>query len=542
MIDDVQGNDKTTKDSEIDNKIEHIKELIEEENELREKEKINEEFYEKKCCYKEGFLGYIQEILVIVIIKIVFIFIEILLNKLVLFKNNNYINLVKNSSKSLTNFEKFWCNAGNAEFIGLIIYFAFLIILVIFSLIYTYIKRRSLSNEDIIKNKNKIIVIYFPLYILFYIFFTLISYLIVYSIIFISISPIEYPGVFNIADKSKKLTLDEEIEIEDAVDKFKKSKHIHIIYIIISFIILYLNILIINLIYKSIIFVLEKDEAIKKGDIKKDEEEDKKDGLTEDSKKDKSEKSEKEIDIDIHKKEQQKIKLKEQKEYNWKYPDINSEFTLLESYYLGLFFILHLSISLFKLNINEEENYQELLFSVEENKMESPKNYSILKMYGNFERSVTISFFVLNSICFGIIIFLMFKKMLYDIFPKCLNPFIPKIMLLVLNIIYFIFIILLIIFSGLCLSSFNALDESKSINFFVVKNKLIGQIIVYIFILVFLAIIIIDYFRFIFCFCFEKRSNKRDNRVKNKNKEKSLSETKGSTSRRGLNINYLTTE
>ena len=232
MIDNEEKNGKTSSISEIDLKIDNN-------NELSEKEKLNEEFYEKKCCYDEGFLGYIQEMIVISIVNILFIIISIILNKCVLFKNNNYINLVKNSSNSLSNFEKFWCNAGKNEFIVLIIYLAFIAIFLSFfilSLSYAYKKKISFGNETIIKNKNIIIIIYFPFYIAFYIFFSLINYLIIYSIIFISISPIEYPGVFNLAEPNKELTLDEEIEIENAVEDFEKSKFFHIIYIIISFI------------------------------------------------------------------------------------------------------------------------------------------------------------------------------------------------------------------------------------------------------------------------------------------------------------------
>lgn len=75
--------------------------------------------------------------------------------------------------------------------------------------------------------------------------------------------------------------------------------------------------------------------------------------------------------------------------------------------------------------------------------------------------------------------------------------------------------------------------------------SLIGQIIVNLFILVFFIIIIIDYFRFVF-FCCEKKNKERDNRMKNK-KDKtdrsiSQSESKGSSSRRVMFSNYLTTE
>ena len=489
------------KNSEVKIKIASINELdkLSESKELNGKEKLRAEFYEKRCCYKEGFLGYIQEMIVIAFINIFFIGISIALNKNILSKNNNYINLVKNSSNSLTNFEKFWCNAGNNEFKALIIYLVFLVIFIfffIFSLLYAYKKRIPLNIDTIIYNKKKIIAIYFSLYIIFYIFFSVINYLIVYSIIFISISPIEYPGVFNIADTSKELTLDEEIEIEDAVEEFKKSKHIHIIYIIISFIILYLNILITKLIYKSIILVLEKAEKKNKEDQEEQE----------NSKKDKNTKKE------INKSEQQKTQKKE-KEYNWKYPDINKEFKILEGFYLELFLILHLTIPLFKLNIEEEENYQELLFTVEENKMETPKYYSILMNYGIFEISVTILIFLLNLICFAIIIILMFNKMLYDKIQQFFKSLKSKIILLILNIIHSIFVMLLIIFSGLCLSALNDLDENDNLNYFVVKKKLIGQIIVNSFILVFLVIIIIDNSRRIsFRYC-KKESNKKDSQT-----------------------------
>ena len=229
----MEGNEKTTQNSETEENKDNIKELNEEENESSELDRLNEEFYEKKCCYKEGFIGYIQEMIVIAFINVSWISILLFLNKVVLFKNNNYINLVKKSSNSLTNFEKFWCYSGNKKFIILIIYLVFLLIFIFFFiliLVYSCKNRISLDNETIINNKNKVIIIYFPLYIAFSIFFSLINYLIIYSIIFISISPIEYPGVFKLADKSRALTLDEEIEIENAVDKFKKSKFFHIIY------------------------------------------------------------------------------------------------------------------------------------------------------------------------------------------------------------------------------------------------------------------------------------------------------------------------
>ena len=564
MIDYEEGK-KNSEDSELGENKDNIKEkeLNKEENELREKEKIRKDFYEKKCCYKEGFLGYIQEIWVIAIINITFIIIAILLNKLILFKNNNYINLIKYSSNSLTKFEKFWCNAGNAEFIGLIIYLVFLfIIFLIFIVKYEYIKRsfdkdskekfdaeknRDYSkfeiNEVIIKNKNKIIGIYFSLYIAFYAFYSIINYLIVYSIIFISISPIEYPGVFNIADKNKKLTLDEEIEIEDAVDEFKKSKHFHIIYIIILFIILYLNILITKLFYKSIIYVLEKNEEENKEQENKEQENKEQENKKQKNKKQKNKKQK-------NKKQEKTNKF----EYIWKYPDINKEFKFLVSVYFGIFVILHLTISLFKLNINKEKNYQELLISDFENKMKRPKYYSTLEIYGNFSISVTGIFFAINLVIFIIIIFLMFKSMINNKIPQYLKLKIPKYVLLILNLINFAFIFVLIVLSGLCLSSFNSLDENENINYFVIKKKLIGQIIVNLFILAFLFVIIYNNLRnikccFYCCYCCNKKNNKSSSPTNNqtRNSETSQNDRKknindGSSSSREININEITNE
>ena len=182
MIDNVEKNRKTSNISEVELKIGSINELNGL-NELSEKKKLNEEFYEKKCCYNEGFLGYIQEMIIIAVVNILFIIISIVLNKCVLFKNNNYINLVKNSSNSLSNFEKFWCNAGKNEFIVLIIYLVFLAIFssfFILNLTYSCKKGIPLDSETIIKNKNVIIIIYFPFYIAFYIFFSLINYIYIY--------------------------------------------------------------------------------------------------------------------------------------------------------------------------------------------------------------------------------------------------------------------------------------------------------------------------------------------------------------------------
>ena len=137
----------------------------------------------------------------------------------------------------------------------------------------------------------------------------------------------------------------------------------------------------------------------------------------------------------------------------------------------------------------------------------------------------------------------MFRKMLYDNIPKYLNLFTPKIILLILNFIYSFFVILLIVFSSLYLSNLNALDEKKNINYFVVKKKLIGQIIVNLFILIFLIIKIIGYFRFICCCC-EKMSNERDNIVNKNNKvDNSLShsESKGNSARTMMN-NFIKTK
>jgi hypothetical protein len=231
----------------------------------------------------------------------------------------------------------------------------------------------------------------------------------------------------------------------------------------------------------------------------------------ENSKKD--ENTEKDKDKD---KNEQQEKQKEQEKYNWEYPDINKEFKILEGFYLEIFIILHLSISLFWLNIYEEENYQMLLFSDEENKIERPKYYSILMNYGIFEKSVTILFFIFNLICFAIIITLFFIKMIYDKIQQCFKSFRLKIILLILNIIYSNFIIVLIVLSGLCLSCLNDLEENENLNYFVVKKKLIGQIIVNSFILVFLIIIIIDNSRHISCNC-KKKNNKNNNTIANKN-------------------------
>ena len=299
----------------------------------------------------------VLEIIIIAAINFFFVIISIFLNRYALFKNNNYINLVKNSSNSLTNFEKFWCNVGNVELSVLISYPIFLLFF-LFIEIFLYKKPHFLKAKIKIK-------INFTCFILFCISFSLIiNYLIINSIIFISISPLNYPGVFHISNKNKSLSLDKEIEIEEAVEEFKNSKFIHILYIIILFIILYLNILISRLIYNSII--CKKKEEIEE---RKDQKEDQKEEQKEEQKEDKM-----------------------QEKYNWKYPGINIIYKFLESFYLGKFFILHLSSFLFQLNISV----------IEVRESESLKNYSIIKMYGTFEKVVTCLFFLLNfiSLCF----------------------------------------------------------------------------------------------------------------------------------------------
>ena len=400
----------------------------------------------------------VLEIIIIAAINLFFVIISIILNRSALFKNNNYINLVKKSSNSLSNFEKFWCDAGNAELKVLISYLVFILILITIELI-------LYNNTKFLKTKIKI-KLNFPCFILFCISFSLINYLIVYSIIFISISPVKYQGIFHISNKNKSLTLDEEIEIEDTVGEFEQSKFIHIIYIIILFIILYLNILISILIYKSIICKKKEETGEKKGKKKEDKKE---------------------------KQEENKM----QEIYNWKYPRINIIYKFLESFYLGLFFILHLSSFLFQLNISNEEKYKELLNCVKEGEIETPKNYSIIKMYGIFEKVVTYSFSALNLISFAFVVVSMFKKMLSDIITEGFDSEKPKLLscLLSSNILYSIFVILLIVFSGICYSSFNKLDENEDLNYFIIKKKLIGQIIVNSFIFIFLIIIIIDNIR-----------------------------------------------
>ena len=106
----------------------------------------------------------------------------------------------------------------------------------------------------------------------------------------------------------------------------------------------------------------------------------------------------------------------------------------------------------------------------------------------------------------------------------------PKLLsfLLLLNIIYSIFTILLIAFSITCYSSFNEVDE-EDINYFIIKKKLIGQIIVNSFIFIFLIIIIIDNLRLS---CILKKNNISDN---NNNTNSQNNKTNTATIKNSLN-------
>ena len=90
----------------------------------------------------------VLEIIIIAAINLFFVIISIILNRSALFKNNNYINLVKKSSNSLSNFEKFWCDAGNAELKVLISYLVFILILITIELI-------LYNNTKFLKLKSK---------------------------------------------------------------------------------------------------------------------------------------------------------------------------------------------------------------------------------------------------------------------------------------------------------------------------------------------------------------------------------------------------
>ena len=483
----------------------------------KEKENNNKKETKFSLMKKE-----VREIIINASINIVLVIIAIVLNQISLKKNNNYINLVKNSSNSLSNFEKFWCNAVNNELIILIIYSVILLAFIIIEII-LYRKAKFLKSKIKIK-------INFAFSFLFYICFSLINFLIVNSIIFISISPVKYPGVFHIANKNKSLTLDEEIEIEDAADEFQNSKFVHSLYIIILFIILYLNILISRSIYKSIIYNQkeEKKEENAKEDEKEDVKENKKEDEKENKKEDEIEFVIKDVEEDEKKDEkndEKKVKNEDKKdqmeeEYIWKYPRIDDVYKFLECFYFGLYALLHLSAFLFQLNIYTDEKYIELLKSLREGEIETPKNYFIINNYGIFEKVITIMFFILNSISFVIIIISMFIKMLSKNITECLDSILQKFfpILLSSNILYSIFVILSIAFSCICHSSFNELEKNENVNFFVIKKKLIGQIIAYLFILVFLIIIIIDNFR-LSCILKEKKRSSDNNSSNNKQSE-----------------------
>ena len=226
-----------------------------------------------------------------------------------------------------------------------------------------------------------------------------------------------------------------------------------------------------------------------------------------------------------------------EEKYSWKYPRINIIYKFLESFYLGLFLILHLSSFSFQLNISKEEKYKELLNSVEEGEIENPKNYSILKMYGNFGIVVTCFFFLLNLVSFVIVIVFMYIKMLGDNITKGLYSEKPKLfsVLLASNILYSIFVILLIAFPAICYSSFNELDKKGDTNYFVIKKKLIGQIIANSFIFLFLIIIIIDNLRLSCILKKKSTSNSSSTSIQDIQTIKSIIKNNfGSTERIGL--------
>ena len=149
----------------------------------------------------------------------------------------------------------------------------------------------------------------------------------------------------------------------------------------------------------------------------------------------------------------------------WDYPIINETFNQLSSLCKQIYALLFLSIPLFQLHVNDEQNYLTNISLISNLNMghfgsildKKPIFYSIFASYGTYEKGLNVSRFVFYTI--NIVILLLFmlyriyyggfkKKILYDI------SFFICIYFILQNVIYILLNFFLLIFTGLSISSY----------------------------------------------------------------------------------------
>jgi len=175
---------------------------------------------------------------------------------------------------------------------------------------------------------------------------------------------------------------------------------------------------------------------------------------------------------------------------DWEFPQYNDCYKYLNSLVIYLFIFLSLSFAFFKLHLSKDNNYKILLNYISEGIIEKPKYYNILKMYGNFEKRVADSRFVIYLISLIITILYTLKRMYFGGFIKysyLIFSYILSNIFIFLNVIYLILSFLVFLFSAMCHTIFGNLSRDD----YMIRNKILTQSILNFFNVFYLIFILV---------------------------------------------------
>ena len=476
----------------------------------KDKAKLYKNFYDPKCCYGNGIIAEIRKTIVMVSMDIAFVISAFCL----LIHNNkaykDYRDII--ILNPLSNYEIFWCDFGQYENGILISYFILLILVLLYEIVSLLIHYNVIKVE-IGQNffYKMIILINFIFEIIFIIYFILLLYLFSLSILVVSTTPLDFreePTVFTILNRTNTTTNTTKIERQKTSIEIKFDEQLlkYIIYILIILIIIVLNFFVASLedtrnFYLNFDFKHKNDneqqEIIKSTkmlindhyyDIK----------IKKNKKylslfamlynyKYSGHKMEINLNINLIYKEiliegitDNFIFIKTVNKaindqlslVDFEYPIFHEIFLYLSACSIYILFILSLSLAFFKLHITNEKNYKIFLDFISQEIIEKPKYYSIFKMYGNFEKNITDSRFILYLISFFITIFFIIKRMFFGGFIKYIYltiSFILSIIFIIINVIYMILSLLLVIFGGMCHINFEDLSRDD----YLIRSKIL---------------------------------------------------------------------
>ena len=478
----------------------------------KDKAKEYKKFYGPECCYGTGITAQIRKAIVMICIDIAFVISAFCL----LIHNNkaykDYRDII--ILNPLSNYEIFWCDFGQYENGILISYFILLILVLLYEIVSLLIHYNVIKLE-IGQNffYKMIILINFTFEIIFVIYLFLLLYLFSLSILIVSKTPLDFreePTVFTILNRTNTTTNTTKIEREKTSVEITFDEQLlnYIVYILIIFIIIVFNFFQLSL-ENTRNFYLNFDFRYKNDNEQQE--------IIKSTK----------ILINDH---YYDIKIKKNKKYlslfamlyNYNYSGhkmeinlninliykeiliegitdnfifirttnkaINDQLSLVDFEYptfheifgylfqcLSLhFLILSLSLAFFKLHITNERNYKIFLDFISQEIIEKPKYYSTFKMYGNFEKNVTDSRFILYLISSVILIFYISKRMFFGGFIKYIYltiSFILSIIFIIINVIYMFLSLLLVIFGGMCHSNFEDLSRDD----YLIRKKILAH-------------------------------------------------------------------